>query len=144
LVSAFFSAALADDSSEKPSYISDQDYKILLIERIQIPRTMDRNYHKKLRERKELIKDIESGKLDKEVILGAAQYNLTLATKCGDVEMAKLFEREVSAARSVVEAERAAETAERARASAAFREIGRETEIMLLKQEVFRLSFPRP
>lgn len=119
-------------NSKPPSYITDSDFKKMLVDRIELPRKMDKDYHKKLKEREELIKTINSGALDKEAILATAQYNQSLAIKAGDREKAKLFAMEVASATKVLEAEQAAKNEERARAMEAFRQ----ADMLLLQRKI--------
>jgi len=98
-------------AEKEPKYITQDDYKKMLIENIEIPRSMDRDYHKKLKERKELVKTIESGKMDTRIALATAQHNQALAAKSGDEEKAKLFAVEIESIAQVIEAKAAKDAA---------------------------------
>ena len=106
LTVALFGQIHAEDS-DGAKYITQADIKNMWLAKIVIPNKMDRDYHKKLREQKKMLEIINSGVMDKQAILAAAQYNQSIAITAGDEQRAKLYSIEIESSTRVIEAEAA-------------------------------------
>jgi len=80
-----------------PNIITAQDVKNHWIESFKIPGSLDRNYHKRVREKEEFVEEIAAGERDNEAQRIALTWNIKEYRRVGDMARAKSTQEQLNA-----------------------------------------------